>query len=105
MAQVEKGQQLAGHFPSDEALDRARRVLTGEITPADARAEIDAKYARIDRAIAVADAALELAGHTRSEFSTDVIRRNLTGDLTDEQAIDLLAEHAANAGEPSVSGG
>lgn len=46
MAQIAKGQQLAGHFPSDEALDRARRILIGETTPEDARAEIDAKYAR-----------------------------------------------------------
>lgn len=45
MAQIEKGQQLAGHFPSDEALDRARRVATGMTSPEDALAEIDAKYA------------------------------------------------------------
>lgn len=44
--EMEKGQQLAGHFPNDDALDRARRILTGEITPEDARAEIYAKYSR-----------------------------------------------------------
>lgn len=42
---IEKGQQLAGHFPSDEALDRARRILIGELTSDEARAEIIAKYA------------------------------------------------------------
>jgi len=46
MAEVEKGQQLAGHFPNAEALERARRVYTGESSPAEARAEIDAKYSR-----------------------------------------------------------
>ena len=44
MAEVEKGQQLAGHFPDADALDRARRVLTGEITVDEAYAELDAKY-------------------------------------------------------------
>ncbi|RFA13090.1 hypothetical protein B7R22_14340 [Subtercola boreus] len=46
MAMIEKGQQLAGHFPNDEALDRARRVLEGEITSAEGYAELDAKYSR-----------------------------------------------------------
>jgi|APMI01.1.fsa_nt_gi hypothetical protein len=46
MAEVEKGQQLAGHFPDAEALDRARRVYTGETSADAARAEIDAKYSR-----------------------------------------------------------
>ena len=46
MAEIEKGQQLAGHFPDAEALERARRVYTGETSPAEARAEIDAKYSR-----------------------------------------------------------
>jgi hypothetical protein len=41
---IEKGQQLAGHFPSDVALDRARRILIGELTPDEARAEIIATY-------------------------------------------------------------
>lgn len=46
MAEVEKGQQLAGHFPNAEALDRGARVYRGELTIEDARAEIDAKYSR-----------------------------------------------------------
>lgn len=44
MAEIEKGQQLAGHFPDSEALDRARRILTGQITGDEAFAELDAIY-------------------------------------------------------------
>ena len=44
MAEIEKGQQLAGHFPDAEALDRARRVLTGDVSAEDAREEIRRKY-------------------------------------------------------------
>jgi hypothetical protein len=43
--EIDKGQELAGHFPSTEALDRARRILIGEMTLDEARAEILAKYA------------------------------------------------------------
>ncbi|MBE6477714.1 MAG: hypothetical protein E7Z97_06570 [Propionibacteriaceae bacterium] len=42
---IEKIQQLAGHFPDEEALDRARRILDGSITLDEAYAELDAKYA------------------------------------------------------------
>jgi hypothetical protein len=45
MAEIEKGQQLAGHFPSDEALGRARKILTGELTPEEAYAEVELKWA------------------------------------------------------------
>lgn len=44
MAEIEKGQQLAGHFPSAEALERGRRVLVGEMSIEDARLELRAKY-------------------------------------------------------------
>lgn len=44
MALVEKGQQLAGHFPDAEALRRARRILEGTLSPEDARAEVAAKH-------------------------------------------------------------
>jgi len=44
MAMIEKGQQLAGHFPDADALGRARRVLDGTLSEADAYAELDAKY-------------------------------------------------------------
>jgi DNA-binding XRE family transcriptional regulator len=46
MAEIEKGQQLAGHQPSAEALERARRVLDGTLTVDAANAELDAKYHR-----------------------------------------------------------
>ena len=42
LALIEKGQQLAGHFPSDSDLDRARRILTGELAPEAARIEMRA---------------------------------------------------------------
>lgn len=45
LAMIEKVQQLAGHFPDAEALERARRILDGRTTPAEAYAELDAKYA------------------------------------------------------------
>lgn len=44
LAEIEKGQQLAGHFPDSAALDRARRYLTGEITSEQGRAELAAKH-------------------------------------------------------------
>lgn len=40
MAEIEKGQQLAGHFPDVDALARARRVLVGELSEEDAMREI-----------------------------------------------------------------
>lgn len=46
LAMIEKAQQLAGHFPDAEALDRARRILDGRTAPVEAYAELDAKYAR-----------------------------------------------------------
>jgi hypothetical protein len=44
MAEIEKGQQLADHFPSKEALDRGRRVLVGELSISDARRELRVKH-------------------------------------------------------------
>ncbi|TFD75432.1 hypothetical protein E3T54_11915 [Cryobacterium sp. Sr8] len=44
LVEIDKCQQLAGHFPSAEALARARRILIGEMTLDEARAEILAKY-------------------------------------------------------------
>ena len=43
LVEIDKGQQLAGHFPDADALGRARRILIGEITTDEAFAEIDAK--------------------------------------------------------------
>lgn len=47
LAVIEKGQQLAGHNPSDEALDSARRILTGELTTESAELELNAALAQI----------------------------------------------------------
>jgi len=44
LAEIEKGQQLAGHKPSVEALKRAGRVLDGDLTIAEAHAELDAMF-------------------------------------------------------------
>ena len=43
LTEVAKGQQLAVHYPDLDSMDRARRLLTDEITPAEAYAEIDKK--------------------------------------------------------------
>lgn len=44
MLEIERGQQVAGHFPSREALHRAEMVLDGHITVDQAFAELDAKF-------------------------------------------------------------
>lgn len=47
LAAIEKGQQLGGHYPSAGALDSARRILTGEMSPEDAELELNAALAQI----------------------------------------------------------
>ncbi|SDP23703.1 hypothetical protein SAMN04487788_2621 [Microbacterium testaceum StLB037] len=47
LAVIEKGHQLAGHFPSKAMMDRARRVLDGRLTAADAEAEMNRELACI----------------------------------------------------------
>lgn len=47
LALIEKGQQLAGHFPNSEALHRARRILLGDLSPAEAEREMHAAVQRI----------------------------------------------------------
>lgn len=50
LAAIEKGHQLEGKQLSASALDRARRILTGELSPEDARLEMDAAIqAIVDR--------------------------------------------------------
>jgi y4mF family transcriptional regulator len=44
LEEVRKGQQLAGHDPEPDAMKRAERVLDGEITVEEARAELDARF-------------------------------------------------------------
>lgn len=47
LALIDKGQQLAGHQPSSEAMDRAGRVFAGVTGVDDARAELEAKYGHL----------------------------------------------------------
>ena len=46
LAEIEKAQQLGGHHPDAEAMDRASRVLTGKTTHEDALLEIHRKYSK-----------------------------------------------------------
>ncbi|WP_285362918.1 hypothetical protein [Microbacterium sp. LMC-P-041] len=50
LAAIEKGHQLEGQQPSARALDRARRILTGELSVDEAEIEmLDAVAEIIDR--------------------------------------------------------
>jgi hypothetical protein len=44
MAFIAKAAQLAGHFPDTKTMDRALRVLTGELTEDEATKEIFTGY-------------------------------------------------------------
>jgi hypothetical protein len=44
VAMTLKSQRLAGHFPDAEDEDRVRRILRGDITTEQARAEVLAQY-------------------------------------------------------------
>jgi hypothetical protein len=44
LVEIEKSAYLAGHQPNPDALDRARRILAGEISPDEALAELLVKY-------------------------------------------------------------
>lgn len=44
LSAIEKSQQMTGHFPTREDLDRARRVLDGSITLEQAFEELDANF-------------------------------------------------------------
>lgn len=50
LAELEKGQKVAGHTPSSDALRRAARVLDGEMTIEEAHAELDARFSKKPRA-------------------------------------------------------
>ncbi len=47
LAAIQKGQQLAGHYPDAEDMERARRILEGELTPEAARAEVRESLAQL----------------------------------------------------------
>lgn len=44
LALIEKGQQLAGHFPSPDNMAAARRILTGESTYETEMADFEARH-------------------------------------------------------------
>ena len=46
LAEIEKGQQLAGHHPSGEALEMAGRIIDGDLDVADAKAALVQKHRR-----------------------------------------------------------
>lgn len=46
LAEVGKGQQLAGHQPSKDALDMAPRIIDGDLAVEDAKAALVAKHRR-----------------------------------------------------------
>lgn len=46
LAEIEKGQQLAGHQPSGEALEMADRIIDGDLDVADAKAALIQKHRR-----------------------------------------------------------
>jgi hypothetical protein len=47
LALIEKGHQLEGQQPSEAALNRARRILEGSLSPGDAENELDEALRRI----------------------------------------------------------
>lgn len=47
LALIEKGAQLGGNHPEPSAMELARRVLTGELSPEDARAELNEALQKI----------------------------------------------------------
>lgn len=50
LALIEKGQQLAGHYPDEVDLTLARSILTGEVSPEDARKQVNEEIADLVRA-------------------------------------------------------
>ncbi|MGH1522816.1 hypothetical protein ACRAWC_01475 [Leifsonia sp. L25] len=44
VSEIERSAELACHSPNPDAIDRARRILTEEITLEEASAEIHRKY-------------------------------------------------------------
>jgi hypothetical protein len=49
VALIRKGSELGGHNLDDASIDRARRILTGELSEEDARAEMNAALAALAR--------------------------------------------------------
>ncbi|RDH95039.1 hypothetical protein DEU32_1144 [Curtobacterium sp. AG1037] len=103
MAMIEKGQQLAGHFPDAEALARARGILDGSLTYDEAAAQLEAKYgfpvlpsqrpSRLDaverdrrqQIVDEARTSTALEGGRASDAVHELQDRWVAGDITREQ--------------------
>ena len=108
MALIVKSHELGGNHLTSDAMDRARRILEGKITGAQARAELDAKYRaetaaiaeavgavagavdadEVDRRMQFADAALALAGHEVTDTTLRTLSRRVAdGTMSADDAI------------------
>jgi hypothetical protein len=115
MALIIKSHELGGNRLSTDAVDRARRILEGKITGAQARAELEAKYrnetaaiadaigavsayaaaaggavdaTEVDRRMQFADAALALAGHEVTDPALRTLSRRVAdGTMSADDAI------------------
>ena len=114
VAMIVKSHELGGNRLSSDAVDRARRILEGEITGAQARAELDAKYrdetavidevmsaidvapdaAQVERRVQFADAALALAGHEVTDPTLRALSRQVAaGTMSADDAIAAGVAH------------
>lgn len=114
MALIVKSHELGGNRLSSDAMDRARRILEGKITGAQARAELDAKYrdetavidevlnaievapdaAEVGRRMQFADAALALAGHEVTDPTLRALSRQVAAGTM--SAADAIAAGVAH---------
>ncbi len=114
MALIIKSHELGGNRLSSDAVDRARRILEGKITGAQARAELAAKYrdetavidevmsaidvapdaAEVERRVQFADAALALAGHEVTDPTLRALSRQVAaGTMSADDAIAAGVAH------------
>jgi len=112
MALIIKSHELGGNRLSTDTVERARRILEGKITGAQARAELEAKYRNetaaiadaigavsavagdavdaieVDRRMQFADAALALAGHEVTDTTLRTLSRRVAdGTMSADDAI------------------
>jgi hypothetical protein len=112
MALIIKSHEIGGNRLSTDTVDRARRILEGKITGAQARAELEAKYrnetaaiadaigavsavagdavdaTEVDRRMQFADAALALAGHEVTDTTLRTLSRRVAdGTMSADDAI------------------
>lgn len=112
MALIVKSHELGGNHLSTDAVDRARRILEGKITGAQARAELEAKYRaetaaiaeavgavdvdadEVERRMQFADAALALAGHEVTDTTLRTLSRSVAaGTMSADDAIAAGVAH------------